>query len=47
LLLASVEQPLGALLDQGAAWFAEAVTGDEGIEGTQAFVQKRKPRWAK
>ena len=27
-------------------WFSEAVTGAEGIEGTQAFVQKRKPGWA-
>jgi len=47
LLLASVGQPLGPLLDQAAGWFAEAVSGDEGIEGTQAFVQKRKPRWAR
>ena len=46
LLLASAEQPLGPLLDQAAAWFAEAATGEEGIEGTQAFVQQRKPRWA-
>ncbi|WP_218575102.1 MULTISPECIES: enoyl-CoA hydratase-related protein [unclassified Pseudomonas] len=45
LLLASLEQPMEALLDQAAEWFAEAVTGEEGIEGTQAFVQKRKPRW--
>lgn len=47
LLLASVEQPLGPLLDEAAEWFAAAVTGEEGIEGMQAFVQKRKPRWAK
>jgi isohexenylglutaconyl-CoA hydratase len=47
LLLASVEQPLGPLLDQAAQWFAEAVTTAEGIEGMQAFVQKRKPRWCK
>jgi len=45
LLLASGEQPLGPLLDQAAQWFAEAVMGAEGVEGTQAFVQKRKPRW--
>ena len=45
LLLASVEQPLGPLLDQAAQWFAEAVNGEEGIEGTQAFVHKRKPSW--
>lgn len=46
LLLASTEQLSGALLDQAAQWFAEAVTGAEGIEGTMAFVQKRKPGWA-
>ncbi|WP_017905596.1 enoyl-CoA hydratase/isomerase family protein [Pseudomonas asplenii] len=40
------EQPLGSMLDQAARWFAEAVTGDEGVEGTLAFVQKREPRWA-
>ncbi|MBT2375181.1 enoyl-CoA hydratase/isomerase family protein [Pseudomonas fluorescens] len=45
LLLGSVEQPLGPLLDQAAQWFAEALIGEEGIEGTQAFVQKRKPWW--
>ena len=45
LLLASVNEPLGAVLDRGAQWFAEAVMSEEGIEGTQAFVQKRMPRW--
>ena len=47
LLLASVDEPLEAVLDRGAQWFAEAVRSEEGIEGTQAFVQKRKPRWCK
>jgi isohexenylglutaconyl-CoA hydratase len=46
LLLASAGQPSGGLLDEAAEWFSEAVTGEEGIEGTQAFVQKRKPGWA-
>ncbi|MEB0047173.1 MULTISPECIES: enoyl-CoA hydratase/isomerase family protein [unclassified Pseudomonas] len=46
LLLASVGQPSGALLDQAAEWFSDAVTGAEGVEGTMAFVQKRKPGWA-
>lgn len=46
LLLASVDQPLGPLLDQAAEDFAQAVTGAEGLEGTLAFVQKRKPAWA-
>lgn len=47
LLLASVEDPISEVLDRGAQWFAEAVMSEEGIEGTQAFVQKRKPRWAR
>lgn len=47
LLLASADEPLTAVLDRGAHWFAEAVTGAEGIEGTQAFVQKRKPSWSR
>ncbi|KQZ78420.1 MULTISPECIES: enoyl-CoA hydratase-related protein [unclassified Pseudomonas] len=46
LLLASAGQPSDALLDQAAEWFSEAVTGAEGVEGTMAFVQKRKPGWA-
>ena len=46
LLLASAGQPSDELLDQAAEWFSEAVTGAEGIEGTMAFVQKRKPGWA-
>ncbi|USV99572.1 enoyl-CoA hydratase-related protein [Pseudomonas pergaminensis] len=47
LLLASVDEPLEAVLDRGAQWFAEAVRSEEGIEGTQAFVQKRKPKWCR
>jgi isohexenylglutaconyl-CoA hydratase len=46
LLLASAGQPSDGLLDQAAEWFSEAVTGAEGVEGTMAFVQKRKPGWA-
>ncbi|MGF6223384.1 enoyl-CoA hydratase/isomerase family protein [Pseudomonas frederiksbergensis] len=46
LLLASAAQLSDGLLDQAAEWFSEAVTGDEGVEGTMAFVQKRKPGWA-
>ncbi|BCG23706.1 isohexenylglutaconyl-CoA hydratase [Pseudomonas tohonis] len=46
LLLATEERELGPLLDDAAAWFADAVTGAEGAEGTMAFVQKRKPTWA-
>lgn len=46
LLLASEGEPLAALLDSAAEQFAAAVTGPEGTEGTLAFVQKRKPKWA-
>lgn len=46
LLLASAGQPSSELLDQAAQCFSAAVTGAEGIEGTMAFMQKRKPRWA-
>lgn len=46
LLLKTLVQPLDQVLDQAAADFAAAVTGDEGAEGTLAFIQKRAPRWA-
>ncbi|MHC8306673.1 enoyl-CoA hydratase/isomerase family protein [Pseudomonas sp. PB3P13] len=46
ILLASAGQPSDALLDEAATGFSEAVTGVEGIEGTMAFMQKRKPGWA-
>lgn len=37
---------LDALLDGAARSFAAAVQGAEGQEGTMAFIQKRKARWA-
>ena len=46
LLLATETENLGSLLDHAAGQFAEAVLGSEGVEGTMAFVQKRKPKWA-
>lgn len=46
LMLGVGEQSLPALLDQGAAAFAEAARGAEGIEGMTAFIEKRKPFWA-
>ena len=46
LLLATATENLGSLLDHAAGQFAEAVLGSEGVEGTLAFVQKRKPGWA-
>lgn len=38
--------PMAELLDRAAREFADAVNGDEGQEGTLAFVQKRVPSWA-
>ena len=46
LLLATESEALGPLLDRAAEQFAAAVTGGEGTEGTMAFMQKRKPKWA-
>lgn len=40
-------EPLTSLLDEAAQQFALAVSGDEGTEGTLAFVQKRPAAWAK
>jgi isohexenylglutaconyl-CoA hydratase len=34
------------LVAEAASVFSRAVQGQEGSEGTLAFVQKRKPRWA-
>lgn len=36
-----------AMLDAAADAFTAALRGDEGQEGTAAFMQKRKPNWAK
>lgn len=38
--------PMEHLLDQAARDFARAVAGEEGQEGTMAFMQKRAPAWA-
>ena len=34
------------LLDDAAQAFAAAARGPEGSEGTMAFLQKRRPKWA-
>lgn len=39
-------EPADTLIDDAAALFSRAVLSDEGQEGTSAFMQKRKPRWA-
>ena len=33
------------LVEHAASLFVDAVTGDEGAEGTRAFVEKRKAQW--
>ena len=38
--------PAADLVQYAADVFARAVTGPEGVEGTTAFLQKRKPTWA-
>ena len=40
-------QDMDAVLDDAALKFAACVRGNEAPEGISAFVQKRKPRWAK
>ncbi|MCH8498010.1 MAG: enoyl-CoA hydratase/isomerase family protein [Marinobacter sp.] len=39
-------EPMGSLLDDAAAQFANAIRSKEGAEGTMAFMQKRPPAWA-
>lgn len=46
LVLSVEKRAMGDVLDQAARDFANAVLGDEGQEGTMAFVQKRVPKWA-
>ena len=36
----------GALVDEAARVFSQAVQGAEGVEGTTAFLAKRPPKWA-
>ena len=43
---AATNEALDTLLDDAAVQFAEAVNSAEGMEGTVAFMQKRKPSWA-
>jgi isohexenylglutaconyl-CoA hydratase len=46
LVRASLREPLGATLDSASHTFAAALAGDA-REGIRAFVEKRKPAWAK
>lgn len=38
--------PPADLVQEAGRVFARAASGEEGIEGSTAFVQKRKPKWA-
>ncbi|MET0389768.1 MAG: enoyl-CoA hydratase-related protein [Polyangiales bacterium] len=46
LLFSVSSRELGGLLDEAAQVFAEASVSGEAQEGTQAFVEKRPPRWS-
>lgn len=39
------EMPLDTLIDYAGRRFGELNRGPEGVEGQQAFLEKRKPRW--
>ena len=45
ILLDSLTLPLGAVLDQAADAFAEAMRGAEAREGVAAFIERRAPSW--
>ncbi|AXQ23422.1 enoyl-CoA hydratase/isomerase family protein [Acinetobacter wuhouensis] len=45
LLHRTLNEPLNSLLNDAAQQFANAVGGEEGMEGTMAFIQKRNPNW--
>ena len=44
-LLATLEQPLAAVLDRAAILFAQQMRGPEGREGVAAFLEKRPASW--
>ncbi|KEQ18422.1 enoyl-CoA hydratase/isomerase family protein [Endozoicomonas numazuensis] len=46
LMLSMAGQPSQESLDHAARLFSNAVTGEEGLEGIQAFKEKRSPHWA-
>lgn len=47
ILLATRHLDREAMIDHAAKGFAECMVGDEAREGISAFLEKRKPRWAK
>src|SRR5690606_13129006 len=47
LVLSALSENIEVLLDRAAQDFAVAFRGDEGQEGTMAFIEKRAPSWAR
>ena len=45
LMLSVQSRKMEELLDDAADAFSAAVRGPEGLEGTMAFIEKRKPAW--
>ena len=45
LMLSVSDRSMTEILDDAARAFSEAVQGPEGLEGTMAFIEKRKPAW--
>ena len=45
LMLSVSTRSITEILDDAARAFSEAVRGPEGLEGTMAFIEKRKPAW--
>ncbi|MGI9282335.1 MAG: enoyl-CoA hydratase/isomerase family protein [Endozoicomonas sp.] len=46
LMLSIAGQPSEESLDHAARLFSSAVTSEEGLEGIQAFKEKRAPKWS-
>lgn len=46
IMLSVGHKDMDQILNEGAEKFAQCIRGDEGVEGTTAFVEKRKPKWA-
>ena len=45
ILLDTTRRPIEQVLDDGSRAFATQLRGQEGREGVQAFLEKRKPTW--
>lgn len=46
IMLAVGKKSLAEVLDDAAACFSRALSGEEAAEGTRAFIEKRLPAWA-